>query len=209
MGGRSRVAAQMLSGKGFNKVINLSGGIKSWNGERAFFGEEKGLELFTGEESSDRTLITAYGLEMGLEEFYISMMDKVKNEDVKELFQKLSLIEVKHRERIYEEYIRTSGKNVSQEEFISGLVTPASEGGMSTDEYIQFFQPDLESYEAVIELAMSIEAQALDLYFRASERAYNDESKKFLVQMADEERSHLQQLGGLMESVIGKGAGNG
>lgn len=192
----------MLSGKGFNKVINLAGGIKAWKGERAFFGEEKGLELFTGEESSDQTLITAYGLEMGLEEFYISMIDKVKSEDVKELFQKLSLIEVKHRERIYGEYIRISGKDVSQEEFMSGLVIPASEGGMSTEEYMQFFKTDLESYEAVIELAMSIEAQALDLYFRASERADNDESRKFLLQMADEERSHLVQLGQLIESVI-------
>ena len=198
----------MLSGKGFSKVINLAGGIKAWNGERAYFGEEKGLELFTGKESPEQTLITAYGLEMGLEEFYISMMEKLKNEDVKELFQKLSFIEVKHRERIFEEYIRISGKTISQQEFMSDMVISASEGGMSTEEYIQFFKPDLESSEAVIELAMSIEAQALDLYFRASERVDHDESRKFLLQMADEERSHLVQLGYLMEIVIEKGVSN-
>jgi rubrerythrin len=209
MGGRSRVAAQMLSGKGFNRVINLAGGIKAWNGERAFFSEEKGLDLFTGEESPDQALITAYGLEMGLEHFYISMAEEAKDEDVKEMFQKLSLIEVKHRKRIFEEYIRIFSKTISEEEFTSELVIPASEGGMSTEEYIQFFKPDLESSEAVIELAMSIEAQALDLYFRASERADHDESRKFLIQMADEERSHLVQLGRLMESVIEKGVNNG
>ena len=60
--------------------------------------------------------------------------------------------------------------------------------------------------EAVIELAMSIEAQALDLYFRASERTDNDESRKFLLQMADEERSHLLQLGRLIESIIEEGS---
>ena len=198
----------MLSGKGFSSVINLAGGIKAWKGERAFFGEEMGLDLFTGEESPEQTFVTACGLEMGLEEFYISMMEKVENEDTRGLFQKLSLIEVKHMDRIFEEYIRTSGKTISLQEFKSDLVIPASEGGMSTEEYIQFFKPDLESPEAVIELAMSIEAQALDLYFRASERADHDESRKFLLQMADEERSHLVQLGDLMEIIIEKGVSN-
>ena len=198
----------MLSGKGFSSVINLAGGIKAWKGERAFFGEEMGLDLFTGEESPEQTFVTAYGLEMGLEEFYISMMEKVENEDTRGLFQKLSLIEVKHMDRIFEEYIRTSGKTISLQEFKSDLVIPASEGGMSTEEYIQFFKPDLESPEAVIELAMSIEAQALDLYFRASERTDHDESRKFLMQMADEERAHLVQLGDLMEIVLEKGVSN-
>lgn len=202
VGGRSRVAAQMLSGKGFTKVINLTGGIKAWNGEKAILGEEKGLELFTGNESHERILIIACGLEMGLEEFYISMAETAKSEAAKELFQKLSLIEVKHRERIFQEYVRISGTDISLEEFTSGLVVPAAEGGMSTEEYIEFFGAGQESPESVIEMAMSIEAQALDLYSRASERLEQKESREFLSKMADEEHSHLLQLGQLMDSVI-------
>jgi rhodanese-related sulfurtransferase/rubrerythrin len=202
VGGRSRVAAQMLSGKGFRQVINLAGGIKAWNGEKAFFGEEKGLDLFTGKESHEQTLIIAYGLELGLEEFYVSMTEKEKNEAVKGLFQKLSRIEVNHRDRVFQEYIRISNRTISQEEFASDLVAPAVEGGMSTEEYVEFFSPDMESLEGIIEMAMSIEAQALDLYFRASERADQKESQKFLSQMAEEERSHLRQLGQLMDSII-------
>ena len=202
IGGRSRVAAQMLSGKGFRGVINLAGGIRAWNGEKAFFGEEKGLDLFTGKESPEQTLIIAYGLELGLEEFYVSMTETAKNEAVKELFQKLSRIEVNHRDRIFQEYVRISNRTVSQEELASDLVAPAAEGGMSTEEYVEFFSPDRESLEGIIEMAMSIEAQALDLYFRASERAEQKESQKFLSQMADEEQTHLRQLGQLMDSVI-------
>ena len=202
VGGRSRVAAQMLSGKGFTKVINLTGGIKAWNGEKAILGEEKGLELFTGSESHEEILIIASGLEMGLEEFYNSMKEKAESSAVKELFQKLSLIEVRHRERIYQEYLRITNTNISIEEFTSGLVVPAAEGGMSTEEYIKYFGTETESAEGTIEMAMSIEAQALDLYFRASERAEQQESRKFLSQMADEERAHLLQLGQLMDSII-------
>lgn len=204
VGGRSRVAAQMLAGKDFSRILNLTGGIKAWNGEKAIMGEEKGLELFTGTESPEETLTIAYGLEMGLEEYYISMMDTAKNTLVENLFEKLSKIEVKHRDRIFNEYIRVSNSDISQEEFASQKVAYLSEGGMSTKEYIEYFKPDLESPEGVIEMAMSIEAQALDLYFRASERVEQDESRKFLAQMAEEEQAHLKQLGNLMDTIIGE-----
>ncbi len=192
----------MLSGKGFREVINLAGGIRAWNGEKAFFGEEKGLNLFNGTESFEETLIVAYGLELGLEEFYISMGKTIKNKAVRDLFQKLSRIEVNHRDRIFQEFLRMTHRTVSREEFANQMVNPAVEGGMSTEEYIDFFNPDLESPEGAIELAMSIETQALDLYFRASERVAHEESSRFLSQLADEEQTHLRQLGQLMDSVL-------
>jgi len=202
IGGRSRVAAQMLAGRGFREVMNLAGGMRAWQGERAFFGEERGLDLFAGTESPEETLIIAYGLELGLEEFYVSMAGSAQNEAVKELFQRLARIEVAHRDRIFEEYVRMSGRTISQEAFATDLVVPAAEGGMSTEEYIEFFNPDLKSSEGIIDMAMSIEAQAMDLYFRASERAEHGESRQFLSQMAEEEGTHLRQLGQLMDSVI-------
>ncbi len=202
VGGRSRVAAQMLSGKGFGKVINLTGGIKAWNGEKAYFKEEKGLELFSGNETTENTLIIAYGLELGLEDFYVSMMEKAKIEQVKALFKRLSQIEANHRNRIFHEYIRITNTSLTQKDFADEVAVPAAEGGMTTEEYIKFFGPAAESPENIVEMAMSIEAQALDLYFRASDRAEQDESKKFLLQMADEERSHLKQLGNLMDTIL-------
>ena len=192
----------MLSGKGFRNVLNLTGGIRAWKGERAILGEEKGLELFTGRESLEEILTAAYGLELGLAEFYVSMMETAKIDMIRELFGKLSKIEINHRDRIFKEYIRVTGSSISREEFASQEVAYMSEGGMSTKEYIEFFKPDHESPEGVIEMAMSIEAQALDLYFRISEREEQDETRKFLTQMADEERSHLRQLGNLMDTML-------
>lgn len=46
-GKRRRVAAQMLAGKGFDQVINLSGGIKAWEDPTAFGTEDQGLDLYT------------------------------------------------------------------------------------------------------------------------------------------------------------------
>lgn len=112
IGGRSRVAAQMLAGKGFKEVFNLSGGIKAWNSEKAFGPQELGLELFSAKESPEETLIVAYSLEEGLREFYLSMVPKVKNENARQLFEKLSLIEVKHQDRIYDEYKKIRSYNI-------------------------------------------------------------------------------------------------
>jgi len=191
----------MLAGKGFDNVYNVTGGFKGWKSEAAFGKEELGLELFTGDESPEKTLVVAYSLEAGLRDFYLSMITKVKNDDTKDLFQKLSEIEVKHQDRIFNEYITITGKSVDREEFEKRTVSKEIEGGLTTEEYMNLFQPDLESMEDIISLAMSIEAQALDLYMRAADRTSNPQSKKMLTQIADEERAHLAQLGKLMESI--------
>ena len=201
MGGRSRVAAQMLAGKGFDNVYNVTGGFKAWKAEAALGKEEVGLDLFTGDESPEQTLVVAYSLEDGLRDFYLSMIPKVKDNDAKKLFQKLSQIEVKHQDRIFNEYIRITGKAVSREEFEKNIVIKAVEGGLTTEEYANIFQPDWESVPDIIGLAMSIEAQALDLYLRAADRSSDPQSKKALIQIADEERTHLAQLGKLMENI--------
>ena len=74
IGGRSRVAAQMLAGRGFQEVFNLSGGIKAWNRPKAVGDPSLGLHFFTGNESPQETMVAAYGLEAGLREFYLSMI---------------------------------------------------------------------------------------------------------------------------------------
>ena len=197
IGGRSRIAAQVLAAKGFREVMNLSGGIKAWNSQKAVGPEDQGLSLFSGRESPEETLLTAYSLEEGLREFYLAMAGRVKADNARRLFEKLATIEVKHQDRIFNEYRRLSGTAVSREEFARNVVAPAMEGGLTTQDYLERYQPDLEVPEEVISLAMAIEAQALDLYQRAADRAGTGESGAVLSQIANEERAHLEQLGAL------------
>jgi rhodanese-related sulfurtransferase/rubrerythrin len=201
IGGRSRIAAQMLAGNGFENVYNLSGGFKTWKDEAACGKEELGLELFTGDESPEKTLVVAYSLEAGLHDFYSTMIPKIKNKDAQNIFQKLSEIEVKHQARIFSEYIRLSGKPVSREAFEKNMVHTVVEGGLTTEEYTNLFQPNWESAADIVGLAMSIEAQALDLYLRAADRSPDPEGRKILARIGDEERAHLKQLGKLMETI--------
>jgi rhodanese-related sulfurtransferase/rubrerythrin len=201
IGGRSRVASQVLAGKGFKEVFNLSGGIKAWNSEKAVGPEDLGLDLFTGKESPEETLVAAYGLEEGLRRFYESMAPRVTNENARKLFARLSTIEVKHQDRIFSEYLRATGAEVSREDFAKKTFAPAMEGGLTTEDYIQRYQPNLENPAEVISLAMAIEGQALDLYQRAADRAKTAQSRGSLMQIAGEERSHLKQLGKLFQNL--------
>ncbi len=63
------MAAQMLAGKGFKKVYNVSGGIRAWQSQTAVGPQDLGIRLFSGGESPEEVLTVAYSLEEGLQNF--------------------------------------------------------------------------------------------------------------------------------------------
>jgi sulfur-carrier protein adenylyltransferase/sulfurtransferase len=196
------VAAQLLSGQGFDHIINLVGGFNAWSGEAAFLGEKKGLALFDGVTSVENALAVAYSLEAGLKDFYDAMTVKVDSGPARQLFQQLSQIEVKHQDRILKQYTELTGRPVTRDTFEARQLPEVLEGGLTTEEYANLFMPALDTVPQIIELAMSIEAQALDLYLRASKKAQSEAGKKALIQIADEEKTHLARLGKLMEESL-------
>ena len=191
----------MLAGKGFDQVINVSGGIRAWDDPVAFGSKDQGIDLLSGSESIEETLVIAYSLEAGLQDFYFTMIDKVSADAVKALFRKLSDIEVIHQDRILKEYTRITGKDTDRAAFEAKMVKKAVEGGLTTDEYVGLFKPDWHNASDIVDLAMSIEAQALDLYTRAAERGTDEGSRGVLKKIAEEERAHLAQLAKVMDTL--------
>ena len=194
IGGRSRVAAQMMAGKGFTTIYNLSGGIKAWDSEVAIGSPELGLELFNGAESAEQTIIVGYGLEQGLREFYLEMQQNVASKKAKDLFQMLADIELQHEKQLLELYRQVTGSSIPENTFQTEKVQPAMEGGLTTAQYLERFNPDLESEVDILSLAISIEGQALDLYQRAANRAEQENVSTVLRHIANEERAHINKL---------------
>jgi sulfur-carrier protein adenylyltransferase/sulfurtransferase len=201
VGGRSRVAAQMLAGKGFKQVYNVSGGIKAWQSKTAVGPQTLGMDLFEGRESARDFLVTAYSLEQGLEQFYLDMADKAQNEVVKDLFEKLAAIEVKHKDQVFDRYQNMVDPSISREGFESMITVAALEGGLTTEQYLDLFGPDLSVETEVVSMAMSIEAQALDLYQRVAGQVTDPDARAVVLQIAREENQHLARLGKMMESL--------
>lgn len=160
-----------------------------------------GLNLLSGRESLEEVLIVAYSLEQGLEDFYRSMIEQVDNDAVKSIFNRLASIEAIHRENLLTLYREIGGKKADHEQIRSKLLPDIVEGGLSTEEYLNLYNPNLDSVGDVVGMAMSIEAQALDLYDRAARQAVEETTRSTLYQIASEETTHLQQLGNLMERV--------
>jgi len=200
------VAAQQLTGNGFTKVINLSGGIKAWTGQSAFDSEEHGMELFTNLFSPTEVLSMAYSLEEGLQDFYRTMAPRAKSRKVGDIFNRLAAIEDLHKDRLFSEYSRITGSD-DLVAFQTSLQKRLLEGGLTTKEYLHRFGTNLESVDEVIAMAMSIEGQALDLYSRAAQRAQDGKNRKILEKIAAEEKTHLERLGELMDSVLGENNG--
>lgn len=201
IGGRSRVAAQMLSGKGFKKVYNMSGGIKAWQGNKAVGAQDLGLHIFNDMENPCDVLKIAYSLEQGLREFYLKMEKESERKEVKSLFATLAKIEIKHQEEVLAAYGEYCKEPVDRQTFELEVEAHAMEGGLSTEEYLDLFDPDLSSEKDVISLAMSIEAQAHDLYLRLGARLENIQAKEAVNKIANDEKKHLESLGQLMDSL--------
>ena len=159
------------------------------------------MALFTGKETPRDVLTTAYSLEQGLREFYLTMEEKAVLKEVKDLFGKLAEIELQHQASIIDAYNRLGDAPMDQDGFEHMVETDALEGGMTTREYLDLFKPDLNSPVEVISLAMSIEAQALDLYQRASLSFKDPESKAIVQRIANEEKVHITSLGKLLDTL--------
>jgi rubrerythrin len=200
VGGRSRAAAQLLAGKGFKEVYNLKGGIKAWQGFTAAGPAEMGMILLSGDETASDIIIIAYGMEHGLEGFYSAVSGMTSDPEVADVLTKLAKIEEHHKQRLFNLY-RTLDPDVGDKEtFEATISSDVMEGGFTTEEFLKQNNTIMDTVAGVLNIAMMLETQALDLYLRYSQKAKNEESKTVLYDIAEEEKAHLATLGRLMEA---------
>ena len=200
MGGRSRAAAQLLSGKGFKEVYNLKGGISAWEGLVAEGPEEAGMLYLKGDETASEIIILAYGMETGLESFYLKLAEILNEPEVVRILTKLAGIEDKHKKKLYTVYSTLNPDVGDIKAFEAGIQADVMEGGLTTDEFLTKNKSVMQTLEGVLSIAMMLEAQALDLYLRYSRVVKEEKSKAVLYTIAEEEKAHLAILGDLMEA---------
>ena len=199
IGGRSRVAAQLLSGRGFQEVYNLSGGIKAYRGDKASGPQELNLDMVRGDESPEEMLKLAFGLEQALEIFYDKCLEQAEDKDLKDLFTKLEHVEAVHKKKIYDRYAALVENAPDMAAFEADMTSDVMEGGFQVKDFLAANEPWLKSLLEVLELAMMLETQALDLYMRFAEKSQEEGTKQVLFTLADEEKAHLKSLSRLFD----------
>lgn len=199
VGGRSRVAAQLLSGRGFQEVYNLSGGIKAYRGAKARGPQELNLEMVRGDETTEEMLKLAFGMERALEIFYHQSLKQAQDKELAELLTKLEHVEEIHKKKVYERYAALAPNAPDMAAFEAEMAPEIMEGGFRVQEFLDANKPWLKTPDQVLELAMMLETQALDLYVRFAEKSRDDGTKQVLFHLADEEKAHLKSLGRLFD----------
>ena len=113
----------------------------------------------------------------------------------------LELIDVQANPEIADQYSAQSVPQAftNKDAFEADIVSEVMEGGFTTEEFMEQNKDSMKTAPDVLDIAMILETQALDLYLRYSEKAKDEKSKTVLYNIAEEEKAHLKALGHLME----------
>ena len=201
VGGRSRAAAQYLSGQGFQEVYNLKGGVAAWQGGKAAGPAEMGMAYLEGHETLQEVVALAYGMEQGLAEFYCSVGGEAKDPQTREALLKLAGIEEKHQEKLFRLHLALD-PSADREKLESRVVPGVMEGGFTTDEFLEQNRDMLDTPVHTLSLAMMLETQAFDLYMRYAQKAKDEESRSVLQEIGEEEKAHMAALGRLIDETV-------
>jgi len=205
-GGRSAAAARLLAGAGFPRVVNMLGGIMAWQGAAASGPPDSGLTLLSGRETPREILLAALGMEAALGTFYSKLADAAADVETRAAFNQLAGFEERHLHRVHTLYHRETGEKTALETLLSGAST-VLEGGRPGEDFLKLLGGNPESPAEALELASSVEAQALDLYSRLSQLASHPDSAALFTTLAQEEKAHLRAVSNLLIRLVGKADG--
>lgn len=194
-GVRSKAACQLLQGKEFKDVYNISGGIKKWQGQRTSGDETAGMDFFTGGDFTD-VFKMAYAMEEGLKQLYLGLKEMVDGDKEKELLQKMADFEDRHKVGLLHGFL-PKGEAIPEVEDDTII-----EGGRTRQQVMDYFGPHLHDMEDIFHLSMLMEAQAYDLYSRLAHQATEPEQQKLFNHLAEEEKIHLAYLGRKLDQLL-------
>ena len=162
---------------------------------------ELNLDLIRGDESPSEMIEISYGMEETLRKFYLLAVEKIKEGEVVALLKKLADIEERHKQMLLSRYAELNPNEPEAPAGLADRLPQILEGGFKFSEFLDQNRGAFQSIPALLDLAMMIETQALDLYLRFALKMSEESSKKILYKIADEEKAHLEALGTLRDKT--------
>ena len=199
-GMRSAAAARLLAAAGFPRIVNMLGGAMAWQGAAATGTPDAGLTLLRGDETPRQILRAALGMEAALGAFYKKLAATAKDGDIAATFTRLAGFEDRHLHHVHSLYDQETG-HASDLDALLAAAAPELEGGLPAAAFLEMLGGEPESAREALELAASVEAQALDLYSRLAGRTDKASSKELFTTLAQEEKAHLRAVGSLLSRL--------
>jgi rhodanese-related sulfurtransferase/rubrerythrin len=197
-GNRSRAAAAFLLSEGFSKVYSMDGGITAWNGHVATGHYTEGLVLLKGRETTEELMSLALALEEGSRTFYTGIAELTSDAEAKSIFTTIAEAEAKHKTNILQAYTLVTGENVAEDIFDREPLKGVMEGGVRIEDAIGYIKKQGTALLDMLEVAMQVETNSLDLYMKMFRETGNVNAKNIFGSLIEEERQHLSRLGKLL-----------
>ncbi len=180
----------------------MNGGIDAWNGLVSKASVGQGMYLLEGNETIEQIIALAYGLEKGSRRFYRKLAERSAVPEAKRLFETLYDAEMQHEERLWERYRALVENGGERTEFDKIIVPRALEGGQTPDQVLSMYPEAGKDFAGSLDLAMALETDALDLYLRMATAFDGRQTRSVFIDLAEEEREHLKELGKLRGEVV-------
>jgi len=198
---RSRSAAALLKGQGFDKAFSIKGGIDAWKGLKATGPYEAGMYLIEGRKTTEEYISLACSLEDGTRKFYGTVKDIIAGEESRKVFDSLVKSEEKHKAALLEAYRKIKAVDIRNAGCQEGTLSGTMEGGVSIEEAVAWVrQRDRETVD-ILEFSMQLEANSLDFYMKVLREVKDEGAQKAFRIIIDEEKQHLSRLGKLINSM--------
>lgn len=199
-GARSAAAAKLLAGAGFTRIVNMLGGAMAWQDATALGGTDAGMTLLRGDESPAVILRIALGMEAALGDFYHRLATDAPDVATRDVFERLAGFEQRHLHHVHTLYRQATGDETALAQLLDGA-SPALEGGLPAARFLEQLGGTPAGAREALELAASVEAQALDLYARLARKADAPESAALFATLSQEEKAHLRAVSNLFKKL--------
>jgi rubrerythrin len=201
---RSRAAASILTGSGFEEVHSMQGGIRAWEGFVAEGIPEAGMAYFSPATRPEEMIALAWLLEDGSSKFYEALAKMIEDQEANALFQNLKRSEANHKTTLWKMYEELSGKPPAPE-FPDKVISieprdDIMEGGMLISEALKWSKG--KTLKDILELSMSLETNSYDLYLKMERKVEGLNSKRVFKTLSEEEKNHLERLTSLFNKWL-------
>ena len=157
--------------------------------------------LLNGYGAMNKILFMAYDMEEVLEGFYTMMVSSTKDADLIAALTRLIEEEKNHKLELFDLFKNFDSKTVARERPETSMVIDKYKGNFSSEDFINKMTLSIETEQDAFDVAMKLEAQALDFYMCNSEICSNERQKEILIEFAEQEKVHLIHLDSLVENV--------
>ncbi|MEJ2324279.1 MAG: rhodanese-like domain-containing protein [Nitrospirota bacterium] len=200
-GRRSRAAAGMLAGMGFRDVAHMEGGILAYNGLTASGGPESGMFCFPDSLGPGELAAVAWLLEENTIYFLKGVKGMVV--DSGGILDQLGKVKEEHKKTLAALYREVTGKEPGGD-FPKGVIEAPPEAVMvgcvrvrSAIEWARDKKPP-----DVLELMLTLEANALDLYLKLGRMVKDGEARKVFRKLADHQQRSVERASEFFEKAL-------